>query len=60
MWKLKKEWLTGVENLTIVTPSEWLANLVKQSFLKEYPIKVINNGIDLSLFKPTPSGFRAK
>ena len=60
MYKLKKKWLTGIENLTIVTPSEWLANLVKQSFLKDYPIQVINNGIDLSVFKPTPSNFRER
>lgn len=47
-------------DLTIVTPSEWLAGLVKESFLKEYPVKVINNGIDLSIFKPTQSDFREK
>lgn len=50
---LKRQLFTGIKNLTIVTPSEWLANLVRQSFLKEYEIKVINNGIDLSVFKPT-------
>ena len=44
--------------MTIVTPSKWLANLVKQSFLREYPVEVINNGIDLDIFKPTESGFR--
>lgn len=60
MWKLKKEWFTGVQNLTIVTPSQWLADLVKQSFLKDYPVKVINNGIDLDVFKPTESDFRTK
>lgn len=60
MYRLKKKWFTGVKDLTIVTPSEWLAGLVKQSFLKEYPVKVINNGIDLSIFKPTDSDFRAK
>lgn len=54
MWQLKKKWFTGVKNMTIVTPSEWLANLVNESYLKEYPIKVINNGIDLNIFKPTP------
>ena len=47
-------------DLTIVTPSKWLADLVKQSFLKEYTVKVINNGIDLSVFKPTESDFREK
>ena len=46
--------------MTIVTPSEWLAGLVKQSFLKDYPVKVINNGINLSVFKPTESDFREK
>lgn len=60
MWQLKKKWFTGVKDLTIVTPSLWLANLVKQSFLKDYPVKVINNGIDLSIFKPTESDFREK
>ncbi len=58
MYQLKKKWFTGVENMTLVTPSEWLAGLVKQSFLKDYPIRVINNGIDLEVFKPTPSNFR--
>ena len=60
MWNRKKEWFTGVQNLTIVTPSQWLADLVKQSFLKDYPVKVINNGIDLDVFKPTESDFRTK
>lgn len=54
MWKLKRKWFTGVENMTIVTPSKWLAELVRKSYLKEYPVKVINNGIDLEIFKPTP------
>jgi len=47
-----------VNNLTIITPSNWLAKLVKQSILKEYVVKVINNGIDLMAFKPTASDFR--
>lgn len=58
MWQLKKKWFTGVKNMTIVTPSEWLAGLAKESYLKEYPIQVINNGIDLDVFKPTHSNFR--
>ena len=60
MWKLKKEWFTGVKDMTIITPSHWLAELVKQSFLKDYPVQVINNGIDLSVFKPSESDFRKK
>lgn len=59
LFNRKKELFTGL-NLTIVTPSEWLAGEVKKSFLKDYPVKVINNGIDLSVFKPTESNFREK
>ena len=54
MWKNKKNWFTGVNNLTVVTPSGWLGGLVKQSFLGEYPVRVIHNGIDLTVFKPDP------
>ncbi|MBR6559014.1 MAG: glycosyltransferase [Clostridia bacterium] len=53
----KKEALLGLD-LTVITPSRWLADLVKQSFLKETTVKVINNGIDLCTFKPSESNFR--
>ena len=59
LYERKKQLLSGLD-LTIITPSQWLADLVKQSFLKEYPVKVIHNGIDLSVFRPTPSDFREK
>lgn len=58
MWKLKKKWFTGAESMTVVTPSKWLMNLTRQSYLNEYPIEVINNGIDLNIFKPIKSKFR--
>ena len=56
----KKEVFQGAKNLAIVTPSKWLAGLVKKSFLKEYPIIIIYNGIDLSIFKPKHSDFRTR
>ena len=59
LYEQKKNLFSGL-NLTIITPSNWLANLVKQSFLKDYPVKVIHNGIDLSIFKPSASDFRKK
>ena len=60
MWKLKKEWFTGVPDMTVATPSSWLAGLIGESYLKDYPVKVINNGIDLSVFKPSESDFRKR
>ena len=46
----KKKAFTGFNNMTITCPSNWLANLAKQSFLGQYPIKVIPNGINTSVF----------
>jgi glycosyltransferase involved in cell wall biosynthesis len=60
MYRLKKQWFTDVEDMTLVTPSHWLAELVKQSYLRDYPVKVIHNGIDLSVFRPAPSDFRQR
>ncbi len=59
-FKKKKNAFSGVENMAIVTPSKWLADLVKKSYLKDYSVKVIPNGIDLSVFKPTDGDFRKK
>lgn len=58
MWRAKKQLFCGVRNMTIVTPSNWLASQVKQSFLKNYPVKVINNGIDIKVFRKCESDFR--
>lgn len=51
----KKRAFTGVKDLTIVTPSNWLKNLVERSFLKDYKVVTVYNGIDLDKFKPIKS-----
>ena len=56
----KKALFTGIYDMTLITPSKWLANLVKDSFLREYPVEVVYNTIDVGVFKPTPSDFRKK
>jgi len=59
LFEKKKSLFEGLD-LTVVTPSKWLADIVKQSFLRNYPVKVINNGIDLSVFKASESNFRER
>lgn len=59
-WNKKRKYMTGVPDMTLVTPSEWLARLTGESFLKEYPVKVINNGIDTSQFYPLESDIKNK
>ena len=56
----KRAAFTGVKNMTLITPSQWLADLTRQSFLKEYPVDVHYNTIDTNVFKPTPSDFRER
>ena len=57
--KRKKKLLSGLD-LTVVAPSEWIAGITRASFLKDSPVRVIHNGIDLSVFHPTESDFREK
>lgn len=59
-YKRKRAAFTGVKDLTVITPSQWLADLVKQSFLGEYPVEVRYNQIDKSVFRPTPGKFRER
>lgn len=55
-YERKRNAFQNVKNLTIVTPSKWLADLVKKSFLQEYPVQVIPNGIDLANFNEHAQG----
>lgn len=46
----KKRMFSDMDNLTVIVPSEWMADLVKHSFMNQYPIKVMTNGIDRKIF----------
>lgn len=48
----KKKAFTSMPHdlLTIVPVSEWIRSEMKESFLKDYPFRVIHNGIDLEVF----------
>ena len=56
----KRRLFTGVRDMTLITPSQWLADLVKQSYLKDYPVEVRYNTIDTEIFRPRESDFRAR
>jgi len=58
IFRNKKRLFTEVENLRIITPSIWLKRYAKKSYLGKYPIRVINNGINLDQFKPSQGRFR--
>ena len=52
-YDIKKKTYANSMNLAIVTPSLWLSNLVSESILCKHNTFVINNGINLDIFKPT-------
>lgn len=56
----KKRLFTGVSKMRIITPSNWLCKLVKQSFLGSYETDVLHNTINGEVFKPRNSSFRQK
>ena len=58
MHRKKKQWFGGVKNLTVVTPSKWVGEMAGRSFMGQYPIQVIHNGVNLSVFQPTDGSFR--
>lgn len=49
-YRRKKAAFTGINDLSLIVPSEWLKKQVEDSFLSEYPIEVVNNRIDTSVF----------
>ena len=56
----KNQMFHSVKNLHLVCVSKWLDNELKDSFLNDLPSRVIYNGIDTSVFKPSSGNFRIK
>ena len=61
-YERKKSLLTALpsERVELITPSKWLADLVKQSYLGKYKVSVVRNTVNTSVFKPSNSTFRNK
>lgn len=56
----KKKIFSGVNNLEIIVPSKWLADIVSHSFFSSYPIKIEYNKINKDIFRPVSSDFKQK
>ncbi len=51
-FELKKRAYENMPNITLVPVSHWLGREVSQSMLGKYSIHVIQNGIDVNVFRP--------
>lgn len=56
----KKYLFKNINDLTIITPSKWLKKIIGESFLNSKQIITINNGIDISVFRPNHSNIKSK
>lgn len=56
----RKKYLLAIPHLYITGVSQLMANEALKTFLKDTPSYVITNGIDMEVFKPTPSDFRKR
>lgn len=55
-FRLKKQLLAAIPNLTLVPVSGWLGEIARQSMIGGHAkVQVIHNGIDLKVFKPIVS-----
>lgn len=52
-FNLKRKLFTANNNLHIVSVSDWVGENVAKSFLKDKDLRVIHNGVDTEVFKPT-------
>lgn len=59
-YERKNALFTGIPNLTLIVPSQWLQRRVEESFLKGYPVEVRYNRVNREIFKPTPGDFRER
>ena len=59
-YEKKKALFTGIPNLKLIVPSNWLKQRVERSFLRDYPVEVRYNTVNQEIFKPTPGNFREK
>lgn len=59
-YRMKKQLMADIPSLTIVPVSEWLGDNIRQSHLKDKPIQVIHNGIDIKTFSPQPTNAHSR
>jgi putative colanic acid biosynthesis glycosyltransferase len=52
----KRALFTGLKDLVLVSPSQWLAKYLKRSFLSDSEVRIINNGVDIVKFNPGLAG----
>lgn len=56
----RKKYLLAIPHLVVTGVSKWIVGEAKRTFLKNSDVRTVRNGIDLTVFKPSPSDFRKR
>lgn len=56
----RKRHLLAIPRLTVTGVSDWISNEARRTFLHDTEVVTIHNGIDLQVFKPSPSDLRER
>ena len=59
-YNFKIECFTRLKNMTFVAPCEWMLRPFSESYLRDYPTRVIYNGVNRDVFHPQNSDLRSK
>ena len=59
-FRLKNNLFRATKDITLVPVSYWIGDVAKESFLSNCKMKVIHNGIDLNVFRPSKSNIKEK
>lgn len=59
-YALKKDLFTKLKQCVMVPVSNWLGDITHESFMGKFPVNVIHNGIDLSIFRPVETDLRQR
>lgn len=57
-YKKKKQLFSHLPKLQLIVPSHWMKSMVRQSYMRDYSIQVLPNGIDLNVFGAIDTTFR--
>jgi len=55
-YRIKKQLVEALPSLTIISGSQWLGDIAKQSYFKNRKVKVIPHGIDTEIYQPRTNG----
>lgn len=52
----KNRLIKAIPNLTLISSSNWMASIIRRSYMKDREVVLIPNGIDTNVFKPRTNG----